>query len=64
MEKTITIIGDINVPVLDLFNKEQFVAVQVEQGSTTLIVVRKREVVLGTGDIKAFIDASESTKSN
>ena len=43
MEKQITIIGSINVPVLDLFDKERFVAVQVEQGDTTLIVGRDRE---------------------
>ena len=42
MEKEITIIGSINVPVLDLFDKERFVAVQVEQGDTTLIVVREK----------------------
>ena len=40
MEKDIKIIGDINVPITDLFNKEEFIVDKCE-GSEIYVIRRK-----------------------
>lgn len=43
MEKQITIISDINVPIPDLFDKERFKVTQIEQADETLVIIREKK---------------------